>query len=241
MDVVPPAAASDPSSLLASLPEALRTLAARGVQRSYRKGSLIIEEGSLGDTLYLLLRGRVRAFSGDARGREVTYGVYGAGDYFGEMSLDGGVRSASVIAEVACVCATLTRQTLREHIAAEPEFAFELIGRVIRRARLATQSARNMALLDVYGRVVLLLQSLAVAQPDGTRLIAERSHPRRDCRPRRLLARNGQPAVEGPLQRRLHCRIGGWMGAPPLVAGALVGVPARGCRARPEISARDVR
>jgi len=174
MDVVPPAAASDPSSLLASLPEALRTLAARGVQRSYRKGSLIIEEGSLGDTLYLLLRGRVRAFSGDARGREVTYGVYGAGDYFGEMSLDGGVRSASVIAEVACVCATLTRQTLREHIAAEPEFAFELIGRVIRRARLATQSARNMALLDVYGRVVLLLQSLAVAQPDGTRLIADR-------------------------------------------------------------------
>jgi len=174
MDVVPPAAASDPSSLLASLPEALRTLAARGVPRSYRKGSLIIEEGSHGDTLYLLLRGRVRAFSGDARGREVTYGVYGAGDYFGEMSLDGGVRSASVIAEESCVCATLTRQTLREHIAAEPEFAFELIGRVIRRARLATQSARNMALLDVYGRLVLLLQSLAVAQPDGTRLIAER-------------------------------------------------------------------
>ena len=138
---------------LSTLPEALRTLAARGVQRSYRKGTLIIEEGSHGDTLYLLLRGRVKAFSSDARGREVTYGVYGAGDYFGEMSLDGGPRSASVIAEVACVCAVLTRQSLHEHIAAEPAFAFELIGRVIRRARLATQSARSMALLDVYGRV----------------------------------------------------------------------------------------
>ena len=168
--MAPAAAAPD----LSSLPEALRTLAARGVQRSYRKGTLIIEEGSHGDTLYLLLRGRVKAFSSDARGREVTYGVYGAGDYFGEMSLDGGPRSASVIAEQACVCAVLTRQSLHEHIAAEPEFAFELIGRVIRRARLATQSARSMALLDVYGRVVQLLESLAVAQADGTRVIAER-------------------------------------------------------------------
>ncbi|MES2958823.1 MAG: Crp/Fnr family transcriptional regulator [Pseudomonadota bacterium] len=167
---VTPSAANDPSAL----PEALRALAARGVQRSYRKGTLIIEEGSHGDTLYLLLRGRVKAFSSDARGRELTYGVYGAGDYFGEMSLDGGPRSASVIVEQACTCAVLTRQSLRDHIAAEPEFAFELIGRVILRARLATQSARSMALLDVYGRVVQLLESLAVTQADGSRLISER-------------------------------------------------------------------
>ena len=159
---------------LSALPESLRKLAARGVARSYRKGTLIIEEGSQGDTLYLLLRGRVRAFSSDARGREVTYGVYDAGDYFGEMSLDGGLRAASVIAEAACVCVVLTRHSLREHIAAEPEFAFELIGRVIRRARLATQSTRSMALLDVYGRVVQLLESLAVVQADGSRVIAER-------------------------------------------------------------------
>ncbi len=159
---------------LSSLPEALRSLAARGVSRSYRKGTLIIEEGSHGDTLYLLLRGKVRAFSSDARGREVTYGVYGAGDYFGEMSLDGGPRAASVIADSVCVCIVLTRQSLHEHIAAEPAFAFELIGRVIRRARLATQSARSMALLDVYGRVVQLLESLAVMQADGSLVIAER-------------------------------------------------------------------
>ena len=170
--MAPPSLAA--ADLLGALPAALRTLAERGVQRSYRKGTLIIEEGSHGDTLYLLLRGQVKAFSSDARGREVTYGVYGAGDYFGEMSLDGGPRAASVIAETACVCVVLTRQSLREHIAAEPEFAFELIGRVIRRARLATQSARSMALLDVYGRVVQLLESLAVVQADGTRVIAER-------------------------------------------------------------------
>jgi CRP/FNR family transcriptional regulator, cyclic AMP receptor protein len=153
------------------LPVALRALAARGTPRSYRKGTLIIEEGTQGDTLYLLLAGRVKAFSSDARGREMVYGVYGAGDYFGEMSLDGGPRSASVMAETLCSCAVLTRQTLREHIKAEPEFAFELIARVIGRARLATQSARSMALLDTYGRLVQLLESAAVAQADGTRAV----------------------------------------------------------------------
>lgn len=165
---------TDPSHLTAALPASLRALGERGTLRSYRKGTLIIEEGSHGDTLYVLLAGRVKAFSSDARGREVVYGVYGPGDYFGEMSLDGGPRSASVIADSACTCAVLTRQSLREHIAAEPEFAFELIARVARRARIATQSARSMALLDVYGRVVQLLESLAEVQPDGTRAIAER-------------------------------------------------------------------
>ena len=166
--------ASKNSVDLGALAPPLRVLAARGTPRAYRKGTLIIEEGTQGDTLYLLLEGRVRAFSSDARGREIVYGVYGPGDYFGEMSLDGGPRSASVIADSACRCALLTRQTLREHIRAEPEFAFELIERVIRRARLATQSARSMALLDVYGRVAELLEGLALVQADGSRVISER-------------------------------------------------------------------
>jgi CRP/FNR family cyclic AMP-dependent transcriptional regulator len=161
---------TDPPSLDV-LPPPLRALAARGTPRTYRKGTLIIEEGTHGDTLYLLLAGRVKAFSSDARGREVVYGVYGAGDYFGEMSLDGGPRSASVMAETACTCAVLTRQTLREHIKVEPEFAFELIARVIGRARMATQSARSMALLDSYARLAQLLESMAVAAEGGYRVI----------------------------------------------------------------------
>jgi CRP/FNR family cyclic AMP-dependent transcriptional regulator len=152
----------------------LRALAARGVQRSFRKGAVIIEEGSHGDTLYLMLAGRVKACSSDIRGREIVYGVYGPGDYFGEMSLDGGPRSASVVAETACACAMLTRQTLREHIRADPEFAFELITRVIWRARRATQGAKAMALLDTYGRLVQLLESLASEGTDGARVVLDK-------------------------------------------------------------------
>ncbi len=49
-----------------------------------------------------------------------------------------------------------------------------MIARLIRRARLATESVRNLALIDVYGRLTRLLDQLATPQDDGTRWITER-------------------------------------------------------------------
>jgi CRP/FNR family cyclic AMP-dependent transcriptional regulator len=43
-------------------------------------------------------------------------------------------------------------------VATHPDFALELVARVIRRAREATQKARELALKDVYGRVVSMLE-----------------------------------------------------------------------------------
>jgi CRP/FNR family transcriptional regulator, cyclic AMP receptor protein len=153
---------------------ALRALAERGTPRRYRKGVVLIQEGDQGDTLYIVLAGRVRAYSEGDNEREITYGVYGPGEYVGEISLDGGPRSASVITVEPTTCVVIPRQTLLQHIAQYPEFAFELLAKVIRRARAATLSARQLALNDVYGRLRALLESLATPPVDGVRLIAER-------------------------------------------------------------------
>jgi CRP/FNR family transcriptional regulator, cyclic AMP receptor protein len=56
----------------------------------------------------------------------------------------------------------ITREVLLDYIGQQPEFALELMGRLIRRARLATESARNVALIDVYGRLVRFLNQLAL-------------------------------------------------------------------------------
>ncbi|TXI23466.1 MAG: Crp/Fnr family transcriptional regulator [Roseateles sp.] len=160
-----PDASPDPE--FQALPPSLRLLAARGTTRSYRKGALLIEEGSLGDNLYLILSGTLRAFSSDARGREITYGLYGPGEYVGEMSLDGAPRSASVVCENNCRCVMITRASLLTHISEHPEFAFELLTKVIRRARAATLSTKQLALNDVYGRLRNLVEELTV---DGREL-----------------------------------------------------------------------
>ncbi|MBU1359029.1 MAG: Crp/Fnr family transcriptional regulator [Gammaproteobacteria bacterium] len=157
-----------------ALPPALRQLAARGVQRRFRTDAVLIEEGETGDTIFIVLSGRLRAFVSDSRGREVTMAIHGPGEYVGEMSLDGSPRSASVQAVEPSLCAVVTRQTLLQHIASDPEFALSLIVKLIGRARLATESARSMALLDVYGRLKRLLESRAQTLEDGTRRIEER-------------------------------------------------------------------
>jgi CRP/FNR family cyclic AMP-dependent transcriptional regulator len=158
------------------LGESLRALARRGELRRYARGVLLIQEGDIGDTLYVILEGRLRAFSVSlAHGREITYGSYGPGEYVGELSLDGGPRAASVIAVEPSVCAVVTRATLERHIAEQPGFAFELLTKVIRRARAATLTARQLALNDVYGRLKALLEVQAgPPQADGRRALAER-------------------------------------------------------------------
>jgi len=169
-----PSASDSPPDRFEALTPSLRALAERGVVKHFRKGQRLIDEGDSGDTLYIVTKGRLRVFGSSDTGREITYGTYGAGEYIGEMSLDGGPRSASVEALEAVECVQVTRQTLLRHIAEHPEFALELIAKVIRSARAATVSTKRLALNDVYGRLVLLLNSLAEVQPNGTRLISER-------------------------------------------------------------------
>ena len=156
------------------LPESLTALARRGIERRYRRGTLLIHEGDQGSSLFIILAGRLRAFGTGSGGREITYGVYGRGEYMGELSLDGGPRSASVITLEASVCAMVTRETLLAHIAEHPDFALELLAKVIRRARSATLTAKQLALNDVYGRLAALLEALAVVQGDGRHMITER-------------------------------------------------------------------
>jgi CRP/FNR family cyclic AMP-dependent transcriptional regulator len=165
---------ADALSLIAKLPDpTLRELAARGVVRAYRKDVVIIQERDVGDSLYIILAGRVKVYTSSDDAREFVLGTHGAGQYVGEMALDGLPRSASIITLEPTVCSVVTRVTLRDHIAKHPEFAFDLLAKVIHRARRATESASNIALQPVYGRLVLLLNELAVEQ-NGERIVLER-------------------------------------------------------------------
>jgi CRP/FNR family transcriptional regulator, cyclic AMP receptor protein len=168
-------------SVTTALPETresrphIEALAALGTQRRYRRGTLLIREGEKGDTVYIVLQGRLRAYLADNAGKELTLGIYGPLEYVGEMALDGGPRSAHVEALDPAVCSAVSRETLLDYLGARPEFALELMRGLIHRARLATESARSVALNDVYGRLVRLLNSLpAETGPRGERQLLDR-------------------------------------------------------------------
>lgn len=132
-----------PWHALATASNALRALAAQGTIRHYGRDTVLIEEGDCSDALFIILSGRLRAYSAAGNGTEVTYGIYGAGEYLGEMSLDGGPRSASVITLEPSVCAVVTREALTRHLTLHPQFTFELLATVQRRTRAANLSARQ--------------------------------------------------------------------------------------------------
>ncbi len=147
------------------LPPSIARLAQAGIERNYKKKSIILSEGDSGDTLLILLEGSVRVFGQDATGKEVTYGSIDAPSYFGEMSLDGGPRSASIEATTPCRCIVVTRERVRAELANSPELATELLTKIIARARAATDTVRSMALKDAYGRLREVLEQLA-SEPD---------------------------------------------------------------------------
>ncbi len=163
-----------PAQLAAIEDAFVRELATLGRVRSYPKNTVIITEGDSSDSLFVVLSGKVKAFVSDSEGHELILDTQGPGDYVGEMALDGKPRSASVVTLEPTTFSVVQREPLRDAIRRNPDFALEMLSKVIERARDATDNVKNLALLDVYGRVARLLLSRAVETPDGKLRIPEK-------------------------------------------------------------------
>src|SRR5258707_3665667 len=135
----------------------VRQLASLGRLRSYPKNTVFITEGDSSDSVFVVLSGRVKIFLSDTEGHEMILDTQGPGEYVGEMALDGKPRSASVMTMETSTFSVVSRDPIKEAIRRNPDFALDMISKIIDRARLATNSVKDLALLDVSGRVARLL------------------------------------------------------------------------------------
>ena len=143
--------------------EQLRLITAHGVARQYTKNTVLITEGDESDSLYVIHSGRVKVYLSDESGKEFILCIHGPGEYFGELAMiDGSPRSASVITIEPCRMSVVSKPEFKVCLAENPEIAYQLIRALSARIKSLTESARNLALLDVYGRVARTLLSLAV-------------------------------------------------------------------------------
>jgi CRP/FNR family cyclic AMP-dependent transcriptional regulator len=151
-----------------------RTLAAleRCTQiRRYPKNTIIVSQGDRGETVFFILEGRVKVYVSDDAGDQVVVAMQARGEYFGELSLDDGLRSASVVTLVPTQLAVVPKAQFAALLAAEPELAVQLIGHLIGRVRSLTERVTDLALMDVYGRLVKLLHDQSTPRPDGARVM----------------------------------------------------------------------
>jgi CRP/FNR family cyclic AMP-dependent transcriptional regulator len=109
----------------------LRSLAEQAEVVRFDAGRAIVEEGQAGEAMYVILGGTARV---ERRGRRVASLV--PGDFFGELSaLDGGPRTASVVADTALEVVRVHRQTLRRMVEREPALVLGLLVGLARRLR----------------------------------------------------------------------------------------------------------
>jgi CRP/FNR family cyclic AMP-dependent transcriptional regulator len=158
--------------LLSLAAQHLKTLAEHGTVKAYPKNAVIISEGDRSDSLYVILTGKVKVYLADEEGKEMVLNTQGPGEYFGEIILDEGPRSASVMTLEPSKFSIVSREQFNQFLAQSPEVTLELVRRLIHRVRELTKKVSELALLDVYGRVRGLLLELATEQ-DG-RLVVER-------------------------------------------------------------------
>jgi CRP/FNR family cyclic AMP-dependent transcriptional regulator len=151
----------------------LEALSAHGNARPFRANTVLIHEGDVGDSLYIVLAGRLRVYASSEEGRDVVLSEHGPGEYVGELSLDGRARSASVKTLEASTCCVVQGVDLRGFLAEHPDFALHLSQKLTRMVRRLTEQVKSLALQDVYGRMVRVLMELS-DEAGGERVVREK-------------------------------------------------------------------
>ncbi len=154
-------------------PEELTALAGAALVRKLPKNTIVVTEGVRSDSLYVILSGRVKVFVSDEGGHDLVLNALGPGEYFGELSLDEGPRSASVATLEPCQMAVIANDAIKAFITHHPDAAMQLIRVLIGHARHMTARFKDLAMLDVYGRVAKFLLDNA-HEVDGKLMIEER-------------------------------------------------------------------
>ena len=113
-------------------------------------------------------------FLSDENGKEVTLNMQGKGEFFGELALlDESPRSASVMTLEPCKFALISKSDFDVCLTKNPHIALNLIRMLTQRVRVLSENVKNLALLDVYGRVARVLLNMS-QDKDGKKIIEQR-------------------------------------------------------------------
>jgi CRP/FNR family transcriptional regulator, cyclic AMP receptor protein len=138
-----------------------------GRPRRYRRGAPIIVQGDHGDTVFVVLSGRVKVTVDTVDGREILLAVDGPGALLGEFeAIDsgGGPRTAGNVALEPVECRAMTGQEFRSLLDAYPSIPLAMLRWAIRRLHAADRRRVDAASFDTTHRLARLLLELADTQ-----------------------------------------------------------------------------
>jgi CRP/FNR family cyclic AMP-dependent transcriptional regulator len=149
------------------------------ITRTFRKNTVVINEGDEARSLYIILSGKVKVFLSNADGKEIIINTQGNGEHFGELALlDDAPRSASVMTTEKSLIGVISKTDFVNLLTKHPELALKLTRELTQWVRLLSDNVKTLALMDVYGRVAKTL--LAMAESEDGHLVIDKRPTQQD-------------------------------------------------------------
>jgi CRP/FNR family cyclic AMP-dependent transcriptional regulator len=149
-------------------------------RQDYKSKSVVLQQGELSDSLYLILDGSVSVMVEDESepGHMLVVAYLNPGDFVGEMGLfddDPQVRSAMVVAKTQCEVAEISYERFHQIRGQYPDILYAVSRQLGSRLRLTTRKLSDLAFVDVSGRIAHTLLDLckepdAMTHPDGMQI-----------------------------------------------------------------------
>ncbi len=149
-------------------------------RKDYKSKTVVLQQGELSDTLYLILDGSVSVMVEDESepGHMLVVAYLNPGDFVGEMGLfddDPQVRSAMVVAKTQCEVAEISYERFHQIRGQFPDILYAVSRQLGSRLRLTTRKLSDLAFVDVSGRIAHTLLDLckepdAMTHPDGMQI-----------------------------------------------------------------------
>jgi len=145
----------------------LEELATQTRELTFRKHAILMTEGDLGESMYIIKSGSVKVYVSDDEGRELVLYEQGTGAVIGDIALlDDEPRSASVSTLEASTALMIGKHAFLASLRNSPEMAINIIRSLTQRLRDATDGSRSLALDNVYRRLADKLQELGHSEDD---------------------------------------------------------------------------
>jgi CRP/FNR family transcriptional regulator/CRP/FNR family cyclic AMP-dependent transcriptional regulator len=129
--------------------------------KTFSKGYMVFEEGEKRDTLYIVLKGRVKISLYDEDGREYILDIIGKDGFFGELSLFEELSGfANVMTLEQSDLLMVRRNDFMKLLMENRDFAMSMIKELSKRLRAANEKLKSFAFLGVEGRILKYLMDI---------------------------------------------------------------------------------
>lgn len=129
-----------------------------GKEKQYKKDEIIYHQKDKGNSLFLVKKGRVRAYQNTKDGGEINIEVLDKGSLFGDSSLTGdSSRPVTVLSITDSIIIETTLDKIKPYLLKDSELCYVMLQMMIERCDYLSEQIQSVTVYDRYQKVAAFL------------------------------------------------------------------------------------